>query len=74
MHQKEGRNEVVCRSCKRSFRDTSNYVRHMRSVHLQVRRHRCDDCGTEFTRKHSYRSHLKEAKRCREQRGIVVKS
>ena len=74
VHHKEGRDQVVCLSCKRSFRDTSNYVRHVRSVHLQVRRHRCEDCGKEFTRRHSFRRHLKEAKGCKKQREIVVKS
>ena len=73
VHRKEGEGEVVCRSCRRAFRDTSNYVRHMRSVHLQVRRYRCDECGTEFTRKHSFRRHMREAKKCKKQRQTVVK-
>ena len=50
--------EAQCPDCHRSFKETFTLRRHIREVHLKLKKHTCPVCGNSFARASAMKQHL----------------
>ena len=50
--------EVACKICHKLFANKLALSRHRKSAHKKQQKHRCDDCGSEFTSRQTLRAHM----------------
>ena len=50
--------EVACKICHKLFANKLALSKHRKSAHKRQQKHRCDDCGSEFTSRQTLRAHM----------------
>ena len=50
--------EVACKICHKLFPNKLALSKHRKSAHKRQQKHRCDDCGSEFTSRQTLRAHM----------------
>ena len=50
--------EVACKVCHKLFANKLALSKHRKSAHKRQQKHRCDDCGSEFTSRQTLRAHM----------------
>ena len=52
--------KLKCPKCSITFKEQTEYERHITSVHLKVELHKCKDCDAKFFNKSRLERHKKE--------------
>ena len=54
----DGKRDLKCESCRRSFTDISNLRKHVCDIHKRAKGHECEVCGKSFSLKGNLTKHL----------------
>ena len=50
--------EIICKICNKIFLNKLALSKHRKSAHKKQQKHRCDDCGSEFTSRQTLKAHV----------------